>query len=169
MPEPLSESYNEGRCLDDKYLIYKNSNNFETEWISLKENHTFANISTFTESRLFLTQNHAFYFCWHTGIYSKWFEHNQKIVADYACFPDDKLLTTLCGKQRNLTISSQSNSLVLVFTSDYFQEGRGFKIYARSRNANSSNRPRGPGNITTNKCSIEHHTWINCYHCNYIQ
>lgn len=55
----------------------------------------------------------------------------------------DKLLTTLCGKQRNLTISSQSNSLVLVFTSDYFQEGRGFKIYARSRNANSSNRPRG--------------------------
>lgn len=83
---------------------------------------------------------------------------------DYACFPDDKLLTTLCGKQRNLTISSQSNSLVLVFTSDYFQEGRGFKIYARSRNANSSNRPRGHGNITKNKCSIEHHTWINCYH-----
>lgn len=111
----------------------------------------------------------TFYFCWHTGIYSKWFEHNQNVVVDYACFPDDKLLTTLCGKQRNLTISSQSNSLLLVFTSDYFQEGRGFKIYARSRNANSSNRPRGPGNITTNKCSIEHHTWINCYHCNYIQ
>lgn len=31
VPEPLSESYIEGRCLDDKYLIYKNSSNFETE------------------------------------------------------------------------------------------------------------------------------------------
>lgn len=78
----------------------------------------------------------------------------EKVLWTMFVFPDDKFLTTLCGKQSNLTISSQSNSLLLVFTSDYYQEGRGLKIYAKSRNANSSERPRGHGNITKNKCSI---------------
>lgn len=78
----------------------------------------------------------------------------EKVLWTMFVFPDDKFLTTLCGKQSNVTISSQSNSLLLVFTSDYYQEGRGFKIYAKSRNANSSERPRGHGNITKNKCSI---------------
>nr|XP_022302791.1 uncharacterized protein LOC111110541 [Crassostrea virginica] len=48
----------------------------------------------------------------------------------------DKSLTTLCGNRRNVTIHSQSNALLLVFTSDYYQEGRGFRIHAKSRDAN---------------------------------
>ncbi|XP_061187597.1 uncharacterized protein LOC133195693 [Saccostrea echinata] len=47
-----------------------------------------------------------------------------------------KPLKTFCGKQKNTSLSSESNWMLLVFASDYYQEGRGFKLYTKSRDKN---------------------------------